>query len=31
MDEALLDYPLVEELDKIADKFAREIKARSRR
>ena len=26
MDEALLDYPLVEELDKIADKFAREDK-----
>jgi tRNA pseudouridine65 synthase len=26
MEEALLDYPLVEELDKIADKFAREDK-----
>jgi hypothetical protein len=26
MDEAVLDYPLVEELDKIADKFAREDK-----
>ncbi|EMH4163668.1 tRNA pseudouridine(65) synthase TruC [Pluralibacter gergoviae] len=26
MDEATLDYPLVEELDKIADKFARENK-----
>ncbi len=25
-DEAVLDYPLVEELDKIADKFARENK-----
>ncbi|WP_239353641.1 YqcC family protein, partial [Escherichia coli] len=24
MEEAVLDYPLVEELDKIADKFARE-------
>ncbi len=27
MEEAVLDYPLVEELDKIADKFAREDKA----
>ncbi len=26
MEEAVLDYPLVEELDKIADKFAREDK-----
>ncbi len=26
MEEALLDYPLVEELDRIADKFAREDK-----
>jgi tRNA pseudouridine65 synthase len=26
MDEAVLDYPLVEELDKIADKFARDDK-----
>lgn len=26
MEEAVLDYPLVEELDKIADKFARENK-----
>lgn len=26
MDDAVLDYPLVEELDKIADKFAREDK-----
>ena len=26
MDESTLDYPLVEELDKIADKFARENK-----
>ncbi len=24
MDDAVLDYPLVEERDKIADKFARE-------
>lgn len=29
MDDAVLDYPLVEELDKIADKFARDDKARS--
>lgn len=27
MDDAVLDYPLVEERDKIADKFAREDKA----
>ncbi|MFG3825848.1 tRNA pseudouridine(65) synthase TruC, partial [Escherichia coli] len=26
MEEAVLDYPLVEELDKIADKYAREDK-----
>ncbi len=30
-EEAVLDYPLVEELDKIADKFARENKIRSQR
>lgn len=27
MDDAVLDYPLVEERDKIADKFAREDQA----